>query len=85
MSSRTHSIRPAEAVAGILCALALLLGGIGLFYRPFRMAPIAFLLALIATAMTREQRRLAGVTVGIVTLCFFVGASLQVYLSHRLF
>jgi hypothetical protein len=85
VSARAQSFRPADAVAGILCALALLLGSFALFYRPFRLAPIAFLLALIATAMSQQQRRLAAVTVALTTIFFFVGVSLQVYLSHRLF
>jgi hypothetical protein len=85
VSPRPQPVSSVNAVAGLLCALALLLGGIELFYRPFRMGPIAFLLVLVATAMSRDNRRLAGVTVAIVTICFVVGASLQAYLSHRLF
>ena len=53
MTSATgDSSRPAEAVAGLLAAGALFLGGFELLYRQFRLAPAAVLMLLIATVMS---------------------------------
>jgi hypothetical protein len=77
--------RSVEAVAGILAACALFLGFLGLAYRPFRMAPVAVVLALVATVMSREHQRLIGLAIAVVGVCFVVGAALQVITHHPLF
>jgi membrane-bound ClpP family serine protease len=77
--------RPGEAVAGILAASALFLGFLELAYRPFRLAPAAVILLLIATVMSSRQHRLIGIAFAIVGVCFVVGSALQVLTKHPLF
>lgn len=79
-----HS-RPAEAVAGILAAGALFLGAFELFYRPFRLAPAAVIMLLVATVMSSEQHRLIKLGFAVVGICFVVGATLQVLTHHPLY
>ena len=74
-----------ETVAGLLAAFALFLGVFELFYRPFRLVPVAVALLLIATVMSREQQRLIRVAYAVVGVCFVVGAALQVTTHHPLF
>jgi len=76
---------PSEAVAGLLASLAIFAGAMELVYRPFRLAPAALLLAIVATVMSREQPRiipLAYVTIGV---CFVAGAALQIITHHPLY
>jgi uncharacterized membrane protein YccC len=77
--------RSVETVAGLLAAAALFLGALELVYRPFRLAPVALLLALIATVMTRKQQRLTGLAIAVIGVCFVVGASVQVITHHPLY
>jgi hypothetical protein len=84
-STPRDSIRAADAVAGFLAACALFIGALELFYRPFRLAPVALILALIATVMSREQQRLIALAVAVVGICFVVGAALQVITNHPLY
>jgi membrane-bound ClpP family serine protease len=77
--------RPGEAVAGILAASALFLGFLELAYRPFRLAPAAVILLLVATVMSSRQHRLIGIAFAVVGVCFVVGAALQVLTKHPLF
>ena len=74
-----------EGVAGLLAAFALFLGVFELFYRPFRLAPVALVLLLIATVMSREQQRLIRISFAVVGVCFVAGAALQVTTHHPLF
>ena len=86
MSSTTPDTwRPAEAVAGLLAAAAMFLGFLELAYRPFRLAPAAVILLLVATVMSRRQQRLIGLGFAVVGICFVVGATLQVLTKHPLF
>jgi hypothetical protein len=78
-------VRPAEAVAGLLAAGALFLGGFELLYRPFRLAPAAVVLLLIATVMSRDQQRLIKLGFAVVGICFVTGAALQVLTHHPLY
>lgn len=84
-ATRRDSIRPAEAVAGFLAAAAIFLGFMELVYRPFRLAPVALVLALIATMMSREQQRLVAFAIAVIGICFVVGAAIQVTLNHPIF
>ena len=86
MTSTTgdHS-RPAEAVAGLLAAGALFLGGFELFYRPFRLAPAALIMLVIATVMSREQQRLVKLAYAAVGIGFVAGAAIQVLTHHPLY
>jgi hypothetical protein len=74
-----------EGIAGLLAACALFLGALELFYRPFRLVPVAVLLLMIATVMSREQQKLIRLTAGVVGVCFVAGAALQVLTHHPLF
>lgn len=86
MSSTTRdSIRPAEAVAGFLAASGLFLGCLELFYRPFRLAPMAVILLVAATIMSRDQQRLIKIGFAATGICFVAGAALQVITHHPLF
>ena len=72
-------------MAGLLAAAALFLGALELVYRPFRLAPVALILVLIATVMSRRQHKLIGIAVAVIGVCFVVGASLQVITHHPLY
>lgn len=79
------SIRPAEAVAGFLAACGLFLGVFELFYRPFRLAPVALVLLAVATVMSTTQHRLIRLGFATVGICFVAGAALQVVTHHPLY
>jgi hypothetical protein len=76
---------PSEAVAGLLATIAIFVGALELVYRPFRLAPAALVLALIATVMSREQPRVIPIAFATIGICFIVGAALQVTTHHPLF
>jgi hypothetical protein len=79
-------IRPSEAVAGLLAAGALFLGFMELVYRPFRLAPLAVVLLLIAAVMgNREQQGLVKTGFAVVGICFVAGAAIQILVRHPLF
>jgi hypothetical protein len=83
--ARRDRIRPTEAVAGVLAAGAMFLGALELAYRPFRLAPVALILALIATVMSRDQQRLIGLAIAVIGICFVIGTALQVITHHPLY
>jgi hypothetical protein len=83
VSARTWGT--AETVAGILAAAAMFVGFLELAYRPFRLAPAALLVALVAAVMSRQQQRLVGLAVAVILVCFLVGASIAVWLSRPLY
>ena len=68
-----------------MAAGALFLGAFELLYRPFRLAPAALILLLVATIMGREQQRLIQVAFAVVGICFVAGAALQILTHHPLF
>ena len=76
---------PVEAVAGLMAAGAMFLGFFELFYRPFRLAPVAVVLLLFATVMSERQQRLIALSFAVVGVCFVVGAGIQVSTHHPLF
>jgi hypothetical protein len=78
-------LAPSESVAGFLAAAALFLGALELFYRPFRLAPVALVLLMIATVMSRTQQRLVRLGFLLVGVCFIVGATLQILTHHPLY
>ena len=84
-SSYRDRTPPSEAVAGLLATIAIFLGGLELFYRPFRLAPAALILAIIATVMSREQPRVIPVAYAMIGICFIVGATLQILTHHPLY
>jgi hypothetical protein len=76
---------PSEAVAGLLATLAIFVGALELAYRPFRLAPAAVLLAIVATVMSREQPRLIPIAYATIGICFVAGAALQILTHHPLY
>jgi hypothetical protein len=84
-SSYRDRTPPSEAVAGLLATVAIFLGGLELVYRPFRLAPAAVILAIAATAMSREQPKVIPVAYAMIGICFIVGATLQIITHHPLF
>ena len=85
MQSTGDQWRPVEAVAGLLAASALVLGSLELFYRPFRLAPVAVILLLVPTVMSTRQQRLIALGFAVVGVCFVAGAAIQVLTHHPLF
>lgn len=76
---------PSEAVAGLLASIAIFVGALELFYRPFRLAPAALILVLIATVMSREQPKLIPVAYAMIGICFVAGATIQILTHHPLY
>jgi hypothetical protein len=68
-----------------MAAAAAFVGFLELAYRPFRLAPAALLVALVAAAMSREQQRLVGFAIAVIAVCFVVGAAIAVWLSKPLY
>ncbi len=81
----TRAWGAAESVAGLMAAAAVFVGLLELVYRPFRLAPAALLVALVAAAMSREQQRLVVLAIAVVGVCFVVGAALAVWLDQPLY
>jgi membrane-bound ClpP family serine protease len=84
-STTRDSTRPGEAIAGLLAASAIFLGFMELLYRPFRLAPAALILLIIATVMSTQQQRLIKVGYATVGICFVAGAALQLLTHHPLY
>jgi hypothetical protein len=84
-SSYRDRTPPSEAVAGLLAAIAIFVGGLELVYRPFRLAPAALILTLIATVMSREQPKVIPIAYAMIGVCFVAGAALQVLTHHPLY
>ena len=84
-STPRDTFRPADAVAGLMAAGALFIGVFELFYRPFRLAPAAVILILIATVMSKDQQRLIALALAVVGICFVAGTALQVITNHPLY
>jgi hypothetical protein len=79
-------MRPAEVVAGLLAAAAIFLGLTELAYRPFRLAPVAVILLLVATVMgSTHQQRLMRIGFAAVGIGFIAGAALQIITHHPLY
>jgi hypothetical protein len=76
---------PAESVAGVMASGAMFLGFFELAYRPFRLAPVAALLAVAAAVMSTRQQRLIGLAFAVIGVCFVAGAALQVLTHHPLY
>jgi len=77
--------RPADAIAGLLAALALFASLIGIAYRPVRVIPFAIALALVATAMGGRHARLATTALIVGGLCFVAGMAVAVITNHPIF
>ena len=84
-TSRDTSTRPSYAISGLLSAFALFLGAFQIFYRPFRLAPVALILLLISVLMSDEHQKLNRITLFTIGAGFILGASLQVWTHHPVF
>jgi hypothetical protein len=84
-STARDRLAPHEAVAGLLAASALFLGVMELLYRPFRLAPAALILLLVATVMSTTHQRLIRWAFAAVGIGFVVGAALQILTHHPLY
>jgi hypothetical protein len=84
-STTRDSYSAAEAVAGLCATLAIFLGALELFYRPFRLAPVAVVLAILATAMSNRQSGLIPIAWASIGIGFIVGATLQILTHHPLY
>jgi apolipoprotein N-acyltransferase len=84
-STTRDSYSAAEAVAGLCATLAIFLGALMLFYRPFRLAPVALVLAILATAMSKRQSPLIPFAWASIGIGFVVGATLQILTHHPLY
>jgi hypothetical protein len=74
----------AQAVAGLIAAVAIFVSLIGVAYRPLRLIPFAILLALLATAIGGRHLRLATIAVGVGAVCFVAGLAVAVITSNPL-
>jgi hypothetical protein len=84
-STARDRIAPTEAVAGLCATLAIFLGGLDLLYRPFRLTPVAVVLAILATAMSREQPKLIPIAWASIGIGFIAGATIQLLTHHPLY
>ena len=75
----------ADTVAGFLAAAALVTGIVALVWYPGRLGPAAMLVALVAAALGREQRRLAAWALAIATVCWFAGMTIAVVTENPIF
>ncbi|HET7137672.1 MAG TPA: hypothetical protein VFI04_04915 [Gaiellaceae bacterium] len=87
MTSTTREpLRATEAIAGLLAAASIFLGLTELAYRPFRLAPVAVILLLVAAVMGSErEQRLVRIGFAVVGICFVTGAALQIITHHPLY
>ena len=67
-----------DAVAGLMGAAAVALAGISLVYYPGRLAPVAILLALVASRMSARFERLALTAVVAGGIAWVVGMTVAV-------
>jgi hypothetical protein len=83
-SARTGD-RPAEAVAGILAAIAIFGSCIALAYRPLRITPFTILIALIAAGIGGRHQKLAAAALVISGACFIAGTFFAIITNHPIF
>ncbi|HEY4347129.1 MAG TPA: hypothetical protein VGM80_06025 [Gaiellaceae bacterium] len=73
-----------DTASNILLGLALVGSVVMLFFRPFGVAPVAFLAALIGSSFG-SNRRFGLATTMVVTLCFLIGTSIAIWNSRSLY
>jgi len=76
--------RPSETVAGFLSAVAIFVSLAGIAWRPLRLILPSLVVALVASGMGGEPRRLQLVAVLICAGCLFLGLTVAVVTSHPL-
>jgi hypothetical protein len=76
---------PADAVAGLLAAVAMFTSLIAVAYRPVRVAPFAVVIALIAVGMSKRHERLGQLALAVSSASFVAGMILAVVTQNPLF
>jgi hypothetical protein len=74
----------AETVAGFLSAIAIFVSLVGIAWRPLRLILPSLAIALIASGMGSGKGRLPFAAVLISGICLFLGFTVAVALSHKL-
>ena len=77
--------RPSETVAGILAATAIFVSLVALAYKPVRVAPAAFLVALLAAGMGGRHSRLAAFAVAAAAVAWVVGMTIAIATNRALY
>lgn len=83
--SPTQGDHPAELVAGFLASAAIFASLIAVVYRPFRIAPVALLIALIAAGMGGRHKGLAAFAVVVGSICFALGMTIAILTGNPLY
>jgi len=76
--------RPVETVAGFLAAVSIFASLTAIFWHPLRLVVASIIVALIASGIGGQHRRLAGFAVALGGVCWFLGMVLAVVTSHPL-
>jgi hypothetical protein len=77
--------RPVEAVAGLMAALALTISFVALAYKPARLAPAAFIVALVAVGIGGRHQRLAALAVAAAAIGWLIGMTIAVATERPIF
>ena len=77
--------RASEAVAGVLASTAIFISLIGWAYKPVRLAPAAFLVALLAAGMGGRHSRLAAWAVAASAVGWVVGMTIAIATGRALY
>ena len=77
--------RPADAVAGLLAALAIFGSCLALAYRPVRVIPFTILISLIAAGIGGRHQKLAAAALAISGACFIAGTFFAIITNHPIF
>jgi hypothetical protein len=77
--------RPADAIAGLLAAVAIFISLMGIAYRPARLVPVAILLALVSAGIGGRNARLSALAVCVGAGSFVAGMAVAVLTGHPLY
>ena len=69
---------PGEVMGGLLAAVSIFVSCASVVFHPLRLIVLSVILALLATAMAREDSRLPGIAVAVGTAAFVVGMTIAV-------
>jgi hypothetical protein len=74
-----------DPVAGLLAAAAIAIGAVGVAYRPFRLVPVALLLALVAAGIGGRNATLARWAVFLSVVFWMAGMIVAVVTKNPVF
>jgi hypothetical protein len=77
--------RPVETVAGLMSAFAIAIGLIAIAYKPARLAPAAFIVALVAVGIGGRHQRLAAIAVAAAAIGWLLGMTIAVATERSIF